>query len=69
MGFEAFPKVSEAQKAGEEETVVENEETEEDDSTGARDYDYLLGVRSFFPKIRLKLTCSRCPSGHSPKNA
>ncbi|KAH8804655.1 DNA topoisomerase [Xylogone sp. PMI_703] len=44
MGFEAFPKVSEAVKAGETEAVVENEEADDNDEAGARDYDYLLGM-------------------------
>ena len=44
--YEAFPKVTEAQKAGEtDDDVVENEdEVAADEDTGARDFDYLLGV-------------------------
>ncbi|PQE31363.1 hypothetical protein CJF32_00001942 [Rutstroemia sp. NJR-2017a WRK4] len=43
--YEAFPKVKEAKKAGETEEVVENEEdVAGDDESGARDYDYLLGM-------------------------
>jgi DNA topoisomerase-2 len=44
-GYEAFPKVKDAQKAGETDDVVENEdEVTADEDSGARDYDYLLGV-------------------------
>jgi DNA topoisomerase-2 len=44
-GYEAFPKVKDAQKAGETEDVVENEdEVAADEESGARDFDYLLGV-------------------------
>lgn len=43
-GYEAFPKVKEAKKAGEEADVVENKDDDEEESGGARDYDYLLGV-------------------------
>ncbi|RDW79514.1 DNA topoisomerase 2 [Coleophoma cylindrospora] len=43
--YEAFPKVSEAKKAGEDDDVVENEdEVTADEDAGARDYDYLLGL-------------------------
>jgi DNA topoisomerase-2 len=43
--YEPFPKVKEAQKAGETDDVVENEdEVATDEDSGARDYDYLLGV-------------------------
>lgn len=43
--YEPFPKVSDAKKAGETEEVAENEdEASGDDNSGARDYDYLLGV-------------------------
>ncbi|KAI9645606.1 DNA topoisomerase 2 [Ciborinia camelliae] len=44
-GYEAFPKVSDAKKAGETDDVVENEEeVGDDEDAGARDYDYLLGL-------------------------
>jgi DNA topoisomerase-2 len=44
-GYEAFPKVSDAKKAGERDDVVENtDEVDVDEEGGARDYDYLLGV-------------------------
>ncbi len=44
--YEAFPKVKDAQKAGETDDVVENEdEVAADEDSGARDFDYLLGVR------------------------
>ena len=43
--YEPFPKVKDAQKAGETDDVVENEdEGAADDDSGGRDYDYLLGV-------------------------
>ena len=43
--YEPFPKVKDAQKAGENDDVVENdEEVAADEDAGARDYDYLLGV-------------------------
>lgn len=43
--YEAFPKVKDAHKAGETDDVVENdEEVADDEESGARDYDYLLGV-------------------------
>jgi DNA topoisomerase II len=52
-GYEAFPKVSDAKKAGESSEVVENtDEVAEDEEGGARDFDYLLGVRIIlFPQI------------------
>ena len=44
-GYEAFPKVKDAQKSGETDDVVENEdEVAVDEDAGARDFDYLLGV-------------------------
>ncbi|KAE9363933.1 type II DNA topoisomerase [Stipitochalara longipes BDJ] len=43
--YEAFPKVTEAQKAGETDDVVDNEEeVAADEDSGARDFDYLLGL-------------------------
>ncbi|PMD50714.1 putative DNA topoisomerase 2 [Hyaloscypha bicolor E] len=43
--YEAFPKVTGAQKAGETDDVVENEEeVAADEDSGARDFDYLLGL-------------------------
>jgi DNA topoisomerase-2 len=43
--YEAFPKNSDAQRAGETDDVVENEEeVAADEDSGARDFDYLLGV-------------------------
>ena len=43
--YEAFPKVKDAKKAGEDDDVVENEEdVGADEDGGARDFDYLLGV-------------------------
>jgi DNA topoisomerase-2 len=43
--YEAFPKVKDAQKAGEDDDVVENdEEKSADEDINARDFDYLLGV-------------------------
>ena len=47
--YEAFAKVKDAQKAGETDDVVENEEeVAGDEDSGARDYDYLLGVSICF---------------------
>lgn len=47
--YEPFPKVKDAQKAGEDDDVVENEEeVAADEDAGARDYDYLLGVSNIF---------------------
>ncbi|QSZ33541.1 hypothetical protein DSL72_005109 [Monilinia vaccinii-corymbosi] len=44
-GYEAFPKLSDAKKAGETDDVVENEEeVAVDEDAGARDFDYLLGL-------------------------
>ncbi|KAH7312860.1 putative DNA topoisomerase 2 [Rhexocercosporidium sp. MPI-PUGE-AT-0058] len=43
--YEAFPKLKDAHKAGETDDVVENEdEVAVDEDTGARDFDYLLGL-------------------------
>ena len=63
--YEAFPKVSEAQKAGETDDVVENEEeVAADEDTGARDFDYLLGVSVFRPSnLTFLLTTRSCQSG------
>jgi DNA topoisomerase-2 len=50
--YEPFPKVKDAQKAGETDDVVENnEEVGADEDGGARDFDYLLGVCRCFPEI------------------
>jgi DNA topoisomerase-2 len=47
--YEPFPKVKDAKKAGETDDVVENEdEVAADEDTGARDFDYLLGVSAWF---------------------
>ncbi|KAM0149457.1 hypothetical protein ACHAQE_009050 [Botrytis cinerea] len=44
-GYEGFPKITDAKKAGEADDVVENEEeVTADEDAGARDYDYLLGL-------------------------
>jgi DNA topoisomerase II len=43
-GYEAFPKLIDAKKAGEANEVSENDEATPDVEGGARDYDYLLGV-------------------------
>jgi DNA topoisomerase-2 len=63
--YEAFPKVSEAQKAGETDDVVENEEeVAADEDTGARDFDYLLGVSVIRPSsLAFLLTSRSCQSG------
>lgn len=51
-GYEAFPKVKDAQKAGETDDVVENEdEIAADEEVDARDFDYLLGVTE--PEVSL----------------
>jgi DNA topoisomerase-2 len=43
--YEAFPKLKDAKKSGETDDVVENEDDiTADEDSGARDYDYLLGV-------------------------
>lgn len=43
--YEPFAKVADAQRAGETDDVVENEdEVAADEDSGARDFDYLLGV-------------------------
>ncbi|KAG9247816.1 DNA topoisomerase [Calycina marina] len=43
--YEAFPKIAEAKRAGETEDVVENDdEIAADEDSGARDFDYLLGL-------------------------
>jgi DNA topoisomerase-2 len=56
LGFKAFSKVADAQKAGELEDVLEQEEESESDAeAGANDYDYLLGVSSSI--IDLIITC------------
>ncbi len=53
-GYEAFPKIKDAQKSGETEDVVENEdEVTPDEDSGARDFDYLLGVSIAFSKLPL----------------
>jgi DNA topoisomerase-2 len=57
--YEAFPKVTEAQKAGETDDVVENEEeVAADEDSGARDFDYLLGVSDI---LQLSLTTLLTP--------
>jgi DNA topoisomerase-2 len=62
--YEAFPKVSEAQKAGETDDVVDNEEeVAADEDSGARDFDYLLGVSVLCLKIAILLTLRSCQSG------
>lgn len=43
-GYEAFPKVKDAKKAGETDDVVENTDDATDEDGGARDFDYLLGL-------------------------
>jgi DNA topoisomerase II len=45
LGFKAYVSVEEAKKAGEKEEAIQESESEEDAAIGARDYDYLLGVR------------------------
>lgn len=56
-GYEAFPKVKDAKKAGETDDVVENtDEVGADEESGARDYDYLLGVCAHHTSIGKMLT-------------
>jgi DNA topoisomerase-2 len=55
--YEAFPKVKDAKKAGEEDDVVDNDdEVAADEDACARDYDYLLGVSPFFNLISRHVT-------------
>jgi DNA topoisomerase-2 len=54
LNFKPFPKVEDASKAGEIEKIAANEEDEdegEDSAVGARDYDYLLGVSTYWITI------------------
>lgn len=69
--YEAFPKVTDAQKASETDDVVENEdEVAADEDSGARDFDYLLGVCNISrPSLTSLLIVDSCPSGHSLKSA
>jgi DNA topoisomerase-2 len=68
--YEAFPKVTEAQKAGETDDVVENEEdVAADEDFGARDFDYLLGVSIVLLSSSITLLTFRsCQSGLSLKS-
>jgi DNA topoisomerase II len=43
-GFKAFPKVTDAAKQGELEPTLDKEGSDDDITTGASSYDYLLGV-------------------------
>ncbi len=62
--YEPFPKVKDAQKAGETDDVVENdEEATTDEDEGARDFDYLLGVSTSTCTISHRLTSSSYLSG------
>jgi len=63
--YEAFPKLKNAQKSGETEDVVENEEeVGVDEDGGARDFDYLLGVSYRFSAVFLCfLTWTSYPYG------
>lgn len=59
LGFKAFAKVEDAKQAGEEQQVAEDSETEEGDTIGTHDYDYLLGVwLPVFASLLLLLTVS-----------
>ena len=51
LNFKPFPKVVDAQKAGEVEDAAEDEETENDAEAGANDYDYLLGVSYLYVSL------------------
>jgi DNA topoisomerase II len=44
LGFKPYAKVEDAKKAGEEQDVAVESESEEDAAIGAHDYDYLLGM-------------------------
>ncbi|CCU80602.1 serine/threonine protein kinase domain protein [Blumeria hordei DH14] len=44
LGYDAFPKVKDAQKSGEAEEVVDNDDDDADEESGAKDFDYLLGL-------------------------
>lgn len=67
--YEAFPKGKDAQKAGETDDVVENEEEVADDEDhGARDYDYLLGVSQIYSNHRTGLIRHSFLFGLLPKN-
>jgi DNA topoisomerase-2 len=69
--YEPFPKGKDAQKAGETDDVVDNdEEVADDEDSGARDYDYLLGVSDAFTTLaKTILTVCSSQSGLSPKSA
>jgi hypothetical protein len=69
--YEAFPKVTDAQKAGETDDVVDNEEeVAADEDSGARDYDYLLGVSPLLAScFQTSLTSCSYPSGLLLKSA
>jgi DNA topoisomerase-2 len=69
--YEPFPKSKDAQKAGETDDVVDNdEEVADDEDSGARDYDYLLGVSDTFTTLaKTTLTICSSQSGLSPKSA
>lgn len=57
--YEPFPKGKDAKKADETEDVVENEdEVTADEDSGARDYDYLLGVSYPIGLVVRSLTCT-----------
>ena len=67
--YEPFPKVKDAQKSGETDDTVENdEEVSPDEDAGARDYDYLLGVCLLLLGILLFANDRRCQSGLLPKS-
>lgn len=62
--YEAFPKLKDARKAGETDDVVENEdEVEAGEDAGARDFDYLLGVRKTLEFVDALLTHSSSQFG------
>lgn len=69
--YEAFPKVKDAQKAGEDDDIVENDEEKgADEDMGASDFDYLLGVSNDYHLDPINmLISSSCLSGLSPRNA
>lgn len=56
LGFKPFSSIEEAKRAGEEQQVAEESESDEDGAIGDHDYDYLLGV--WHPQTP-PLVCSR----------
>lgn len=67
--YEPFPKGKDAKRAEETEDVVENEdEVTADEESGARDFDYLLGVSYYVVFWYYTANVDSYPSGLSHKN-